>query len=77
MRKNKTIEQELEELISFVDNGGGFGGPDAEAQHERKIQLLMHKQLQAVNKRNSNIALANLGIAFLNIGVLIFQIFFK
>lgn len=77
MSKPKTIEQELEELVSFHENGGGFGDPDAKSEHERKIQLLMHKQLQEVNKRNSNMAIANVVIAFVNIGILVYQVFFK
>ena len=77
MGKEKNIEHELEKLTTIHENGGGFGDPDAKAEHERKIQLLMYKQLQAVNKKNSNIALGNVVIAILNIGVLIYQVFFK
>ena len=77
MSKSNTIEQELEELVSFHENGGGFGDPDAKYEHERKIQLLMHKQLQAVNKRNSNMAIANVLIAIVNVGILVYQVFFK
>jgi len=77
MKKEKSIERELEELVAIYENGGGFGDPDAKAEHERKIQLLMHKQIQAVNKRNNNIAITNVVIAIVNIGVLIFQLFFK
>ncbi len=54
MSKRKNIEQEIEELVSIHENGGGFGAPDAKTEHERKIQFLMHKQIQAVNKRNSH-----------------------
>ncbi len=76
MSKSKSFEQELEELVSIHENGGGFGDPDAKAEHERKIQLLMHKQLQAVNKRNSNMVIANVIIAIINVGILIYQVFF-
>ena len=40
MGKQTTIEKELEDLISIHENGGGFGDPDAKAEHERKIQYL-------------------------------------
>lgn len=77
MGKRKDIEQELEELVSVHENGGGFGDPDAKAEHERKFQLLMHKQIQVANKRNSQMALANVAIMVVNIGILIYQVFFK
>lgn len=77
MSSYKDIEKELKELVSVHENGGGFGDPDAKAEHERKIQHLMHKQLELTNKRNSHIALANVAIAILNIGILIYQVFFK
>ncbi len=77
MSKQKNIEKELEKFVSIYENGGGFGDPEAKAEHERKFQLLMHKQLTAVNNRNSNITIINVLIAFVNIGVLIYQVFFK
>ena len=73
----KNIEKELEELVSIHENGGGFGDPDAKAEHERKIQLLMHKQIQAVSERNSMMAIANTIIAIVNVGILIYQVFYK
>ncbi len=75
--KRKKIEQELEELVSVYKDGGGFGDPDAKAEHERKFQLLMHKQILTVKKRNSQMALANVAIMVVNIGILIYQVFFK
>lgn len=77
MNKKKDIEQELDHLVSIYENGGGFGDPDAKAEHERKIQLLMHKQIQSVSKRNNQITIANIVIAALNVGVLIYQVLFK
>lgn len=58
MGKQKSIEQQLEELVSFHESGGGFGAPEAKEEHERKIQLLLHKQMQVVSNRNNNIAIA-------------------
>jgi len=75
--KQNSIEQELEELISIHDNGGGFGDSDAKAEHERKIQFLMHKQMQAVNKNNQYMAIANVVIAIANVSILIYQVFYK
>ena len=77
MGKSKSIEKELEELASFYENGGGFGDPDAKEEHERKFQLLMHKQNQVISKRNSQMAIANVIIAIVNVGILIYQVFFK
>ena len=54
MSKRKNIEKELEKFVSVYESGGGFGDPEAKAEHERKFQLLMHKQLTVVNNRNSN-----------------------
>lgn len=77
VNKKKNIEQELDHLVSIYENGGGFGDPDAKAEHEGKIQLLMHKQIQSVSKRNNQITIANIVIAALNVGVLIYQVLFK
>ena len=37
------LEAELEELVNFAANGGGFGGHDAVEQHQREIDLLKFK----------------------------------
>ena len=37
------LEKELDELVSFAANGGGFGGLDAVEQHQREIDLLKFK----------------------------------
>jgi|GEM_PF-924830 hypothetical protein len=76
MFKSKEIENELEELVSFHESGGGFGDPDAKAEHERKIDLLKHKQIQEVSKSNNRIASFNIVIAVINVAILIYQIFY-
>ncbi len=76
MKNKKSIDEQLEELISFHDNGGGFGDEDAKSEHERKIQLLMHKQLHAVSKKNNYIAIFNILIAIINVGILVYQVFY-
>lgn len=76
MFKSKEIERELDELISFHENGGGFGDPDAKAEYERKIDLLKHKQIQEVRKGNHRIAIFNIIIAVINVAILIYQVFY-
>lgn len=77
MKEKINIDRELDRLVSFHENGGGFGDPDAKAEHDRKIQLLMHRQIQKVNKSNTYMAVANVVIAVVNIGILIYQVFFR
>lgn len=77
MFKSSKIEKELAGLISLYENGGGFGDPDAKAENDRKIEFLKHKQIQAVNRRNNHIAIFNVVIAIINIGILIYQVFYR
>jgi len=74
--KSGAIEKELEELVSIYENGGGFGDPDAKAEHERKMDLLKHIQIQTVNKNNNRIAIFNIVIAIVNVSILIYQVFY-
>lgn len=37
------LEKQLEELVGFGGNGGGFGSQDAVEQHQREIDLLKYK----------------------------------
>ncbi|RPI75019.1 MAG: hypothetical protein EHM45_16075 [Desulfobacteraceae bacterium] len=76
MKKNQ-IEVELQRLASVYENGAGFGDPDAKEEHERKFQLLLHKQVQELNKKNNKIAIFNVVIAIVNIIILAIQILFK
>ena len=71
------IDKQLDELVSINESGGGFGCPEAAAEHGRKIQLLMHRQMQQVNKSNSYMSVANVVIAIINVGILIYQVFYK
>ncbi|MDR7121975.1 hypothetical protein [Rheinheimera soli] len=75
--KTKRIEAELDELINIHDQGCGFGDPDALKEHERKIDLLKHKQIQEVSKSNNRIAVFNIVIALVNAGILIYQVFYS
>jgi hypothetical protein len=54
--ERKTIEdidKELEQLISLTENGGGFGDPDAEKAHDRKIQFLLSLRAQEVSRNKA------------------------
>ena len=39
----KKLEKELDQLVSFAANGGGFGDSAAAEQHQREIDLLKFK----------------------------------
>ncbi len=75
--KKSDIDNELDRLMTFQENGGGYGDPEAKEADERKIQILMHRQMQKVSNQNNKIAILNVVIAIINIGILIFQLFFK
>lgn len=45
------LEKELETLVHYVENGGGFGDKDAKDQHNRKIDLLKFKITRRDNIR--------------------------
>jgi Protein of unknown function (Hypoth_ymh) len=47
------IDRELEQLISFTENGGGFGDPDAEKVHDRKIQFLLSLRAQEISRNKA------------------------
>lgn len=77
MSKRKSINEELEELTTIYQRGGGFGDPDAERELDRRIDFLKHKQIQAISRSNNRIAVLNIILVFINIGILIYQVFFK
>ncbi|MEQ8465052.1 MAG: DUF4365 domain-containing protein [Coleofasciculus sp. E1-EBD-02] len=52
-RSIEDIDKELESLISFTENGGGFGDPDAEKAHDRKIQYLLSLREQEISRNKS------------------------
>lgn len=51
-RTIEDIDKELEHLMSFTENGGGFGAPEAEKAHDRKIQFLLSLRQQEISKNN-------------------------
>ena len=77
MPKNKSIDEELDELSTIYQRGGGIGEPGLEQEIGRRLDVLKHKQIQAATKANNRIALLNLLLTAVNIGVLVYQIFFR
>jgi hypothetical protein len=77
MPKNKSIDEELDELSTIYQRGGGIGEPGLEQEIGRRLDVLKHKQIQAATKANNRIALLNLLLTAINIGVLVYQIFFR
>ncbi len=77
MGKNKSIEKELEELTTIYERGGGLGAPEAERELERRIDFLKHKQIQVISKSNIRIAILNVLLVAINVGVLVYQVVFK
>ena len=45
------LENELDALVHFRENGGGFGDPDALEEHQQKIDLLKFKITRRDNIR--------------------------
>ena len=77
MKKKKNINQELEKLASIYESGGGYGDPDAKAEHDRKFQLLMHQQNLEINKRNIFISMMCAVATIVNIAVFVYQVFWR
>jgi hypothetical protein len=69
----KEITKELEKLTSYHEQGGGFGDPDAQREHELKIELLKHKQKLLESKKSNYIAIASLIIAISSLIVSLFN----
>lgn len=75
--KAKDLDAELDKLTSFYESGSGYGSPEGELEHQRKFQLLMHRQNLQVKKFNSRLTAANIILTLANISILIYQVFFK
>lgn len=39
-----SIEKEIEKIINIGNDGSGFGDPDAEKAHNRRLQYLMNEK---------------------------------
>jgi hypothetical protein len=50
IRNLEDIDKELDRLMSFVDNGGGYGDPDAKEADDRKIQILLNLRQQEIQR---------------------------
>lgn len=71
------LDAELDKLASFYESGSGYGSPEGEIEHQRKFQLLMHRQNLRVKRFNSKVTAFNVVLTAVNIGILIYQVFFK
>lgn len=69
----KEITKELENLVSYHERGDGFGDPDAQREHELKIELLKHKQKILESKKSNYIAIASLVIAIISLIIALFD----
>jgi hypothetical protein len=54
VKKIDDIDKELDRLMSFAENGGGYGDPDAKAADDRKIQILLSLRQQEIQKNIIN-----------------------
>jgi len=77
MKKKININQELEKLASVYESGGGFGDPNAEAEHDRKFQLLMHQQNLEISKKNVIISIICVAATIINVCVFVYQVFWR
>ncbi|KHT23410.1 hypothetical protein [Pectobacterium carotovorum] len=69
----KEIAEEIEKLTNYHKLGGGFGDPDAQREHELKIELLKHKQQMIESKKSNYIAIASLIIAIISLLISLFN----
>ena len=75
MASNKSIDQELEELTTIYQRGGGIGEPGLEQEIGRRIDFLKHRQAHDLNKKSIRIAAFNIILTLINIAILIYQLF--
>ncbi len=73
----KNIDEELNEIVYASDRGVGFGGGiEQERELNKRVQVLMHRQNLEIKKKDTYIATFNVILAFFNIALLVYQIFF-
>ena len=73
----KSIDEEIDEIVYASDRGAGFGGGiEQEREQDKRVQVLMHRQNLSVKKKDTYIAAFNVVLAFVNIGLLVYQVFF-
>ncbi len=74
----KSIEKEIDDIVYASDKGIGFGGGiEQERELNKRIQVLMHRQNLEVKRKDTYIAAFNVVLAFVNIALLTYQVFFK
>jgi hypothetical protein len=74
---SKDLDAELDKLATFYESGAGYGTPEGELEHQRKFQLLMHRQNLRVKSFNSKLTFANILLILANVSILVYQVFFK
>jgi len=74
--KSKDLDSELDKLATFYESGAGYGSPEGELEHQRKFQLLIHRQNLKEKQFNSKLTLANIALTSVNIGIIVYQVFF-
>ena len=74
MSSKKSINEELEELTTIYQRGGGIGEPALEQEIERRIDFLKHKQAHDLNKKSVLIAALNIILTLINVAILIYQL---
>ena len=75
--RSKDIDAELDKLATLYETGGGYGAPEGELEHQRKFELLLHRQNLRVKRFNTWITVVNVTLTALNVGILVYQVFFK
>lgn len=75
MPAKKSIDEELEDLTTIYQRGGGIGEPDLKEEIGRRIDFLKHKQAHDLNKKSNRVALLNVLLTAINIAILIYQLF--
>ncbi len=77
MSKIHDIEKEIEKMLNVGNDGSGFGDPDAEKAHNRKLQYLINEKTSLLNKKHTLIEWITVVIAILGLGLGIYQEFSK
>ena len=74
---SKDLDTELNKLATVYESGSGYGSPEGELEHQRKFQLLMHRQNLRLKSLNTKLTLANIILTLANVAIFTYQIFFK
>ena len=70
-------KEDIQELLDSVADGTGYGDPDARLNDDRKLQVLLAQEQFKIGTRLNCLTFFLLIVGFLNVVVLLFQIFGK